>query len=119
MEKLFLVTNPGSSSRKYALYRGDDVVCNLHFEMEGKDVVCTLKFPDGSKQKLTDGFKKLTETVKYVKQILEDKGYINQDTKLDAILARVAATGDFFAADHKVDDECLKRLEAAKKIRMA
>lgn len=115
MEKLFLVTNPGSSSRKYALYRGDEVVCNLHFEMEGEDVVCTLKFPDGSKQKLTEGFKKLTETVKYVKQILEDRGYINQDTKLDAVLARVAATGDYFAADHKVDDDCLKRLEVAKK----
>lgn len=115
MEKLFLVTNPGSSSRKYALYRGNEVVCNLHFELEGKDVVCTLKFPDGSKKKLTEGFKKLTETVKYVKKILEDEGYINKNTALDAILARVAATGDFFAADHKVDDECLKRLEAAKK----
>ncbi len=115
MEKLFLVTNPGSSSRKYALYRGNEVVCNLHFELEGKDVVCTLKFPDGNKKKLTEGFKKLTETVKYVKKILEDEGYINKNTTLDAILARVAATGDFFAADHKVDDECLKRLEAAKK----
>lgn len=115
MEKLFLVTNPGSSSRKYALYRGDELVCNLHFEMEGKDVVCTLKFPDGSKKKLTDGFKKLTDTVKYVKQILADEGYINKNTQLDAILARVAATGEYFSHDHKVDDDCLKRLEAAKK----
>lgn len=115
MEKLFLVTNPGSSSRKYALYRGDEELCTLHFEIEDKDVVCTLKKPDGTKKKLTDGFKKLTETVKYVKDILENEGYLNNGTQLDAILARVASTGDYFAADHLVNDDCLKRLEAAKK----
>ena len=51
MEKLFLVTNPGSSSRKYGLYKGDQEVCSLHFEMEGNDVVCTIK-KDGIKTKL-------------------------------------------------------------------
>ncbi len=115
MEKLFLVTNPGSSSRKYALYRGDEELCTLHFEIEDKDVVCTLKRPDGTKKKLTDGFKKLTETVKYVKEILENEGYLNNGAQLDAILARVASTGDYFAADHLVDDDCLRRLDAAKK----
>lgn len=115
MEKLYLVTNPGSSSRKYALYRGDELVCNLHFEMEGKDVVCTLKFPDGSKKKLTEGLKKLTDTVKYVKQILEDEGYLGKNTQLGAVIVRVAATGDYFSHDHKVDDDCLERLKIAKK----
>lgn len=115
MEKLFLVTNPGSSSRKYALYRGTEPVCNLHFEMEGKDVVCTLKFPDGSKKKLTEGFKKLTDTVKYAKSILEDEGFLDKNNALSAVLARVVATGDYFAADHLVDDECLKNLEIGKK----
>ncbi len=115
MEKLFLVTNPGSSSRKYALYRGDEAVCTLHFEMEGKDVVCTLKRADGSKQKLTDGFKKLTDTVKYVKDILENEGYLDKNNVLSAVLARVVATGDYFAHDHLVDAECLKKLEIGKK----
>ncbi len=113
-EKLFLVTNPGSSSRKYALYRGDDLVCSLHFEFEGKDVVCTLKTADGAKKKL-DGFKKLTDTVKYVQQILTDEGYLGDDAKLSAVVARVAATGEYFSEDHIVDDECLEKLEAAKK----
>ncbi len=115
MEKLFLVTNPGSSSRKYALYRGDEAVCTLHFEMEGRDVVCTLKRADGSKQKLTNGFKKLTDTVKYVKDILENEGYLDKNNVLSAVLARVVATGDYFAHDHLVDAECLKKLEIGKK----
>ncbi len=115
MERLFLVTNPGSSSRKYALYRGDEAVCKLHFEMEDKNIVCTLKFPDGRKQKLTHGFEKLTDTVKYAKQIFEDQGYIGPSSNLDAILVRVVATGEFFTTDHQVDAECLKHLELAKK----
>ncbi len=114
MSKLFLVTNPGSSSRKYGLYRDDEEVCSLHFEMEGNDVVCTIK-KDGVKQKLDQKFKKLTDTVKYVRDILDDEGYISATSKLDAIVARVAAPGTYFAADHIVDDDCLKRLDAAKK----
>jgi len=46
--RLILITNPGSSSRKYALYREDELLCSLHFEFEGKKVVCTLKKADGS-----------------------------------------------------------------------
>ncbi len=114
MSKLFLVTNPGSSSRKYALYRDESLIVSLHFEFEGKDVVCTLKTPDGSKKKL-DGFKKLTDTVKYVQDILNKEGYLEKGTKLDAILARVVAPSEYFAADHIVDEECLKNLEIGKK----
>lgn len=113
-EKLFLITNPGSSSRKYALYRGDDLVCTLHFEYEGDDVVCTIKAADGTKKKL-DGFKKLTDTVQYVQKILTDEDYLNDEAKLSAVVARVAATGEYFSQDHIVDDEFLERLEAAKK----
>lgn len=115
MDKLFLVTNPGSSSRKYALYRGDELVYSLHFEMEGKNVICTRKFADGTKKKLTEGFRKLTETVRYVKDILERESYLGKSVQLTAILARVASTGDFFAKDHFVDENCLKRLNEAKK----
>ncbi len=115
MEKLFLVTNPGSSSRKYALYRGDKAICRLHFELEEREVICTIKHPDGMKRKLVGSFRKLTETVKYVKEILENENYINKNTKLDAVLARVVATGDYFSRDHLVDRECLAKLEVAKK----
>ena len=115
MEKLYLVTNPGSSSRKYALYRDDELICKLHFEMEGKDVICTRKLPDGSKKKIAKEFKKLTDTVKYVKQILKDEGYLSEKMQLAAVIARVAATGDYFSHDHKVDHDCLERLKIAKK----
>ena len=66
MEKLFLVTNPGSSSRKYALYHDDEsLICALHFETEDKTLICTLKRADGSKVKFTEGFKRIADTIRF------------------------------------------------------
>ncbi|MDO4978781.1 MAG: hypothetical protein Q4E47_01330 [Candidatus Saccharibacteria bacterium] len=115
MEKLILITNPGSSSRKYALYHGDKLECSFHFEFEGGKIVCTMKKADGSKKKINCAFKELTSTVANLDNILEDEGYITKARGLDAILARVAAPGEYFSHDHIVDDECLKQLEVAKK----
>lgn len=112
--KLILITNPGSSSRKYALYRGDELLCSLHFEYEGKKVICTLKRADGSKKKVDRKFDGLADTTTQLSEILTEEGYLGGPTKLDAVLARVAATGDYFAHDHIVDDECLEQLEVAK-----
>ncbi len=115
MPKLFLVTNPGSSSRKYALYRDGEEVCSLHFETEDKRLICTLKHADGRTQKYTDGFKRIADTIRYTHNILTESGYLDADTKLDGILARVVATGEFFNNDYIVDEECLRRLEEEKR----
>ncbi len=116
MEKLYLVTNPGSSSRKYALYHEDEsLVCSLHFETENKSLICTLKRTDGSSVKLTDGFKRIADTVRYTRDILLKENYLHDGIKIAAILARVAATGEFFSNDHIVDKDCLRRLEEERR----
>ena len=114
-DRLILITNPGSSSRKYALYKGSELVCSLHFEFEGEEIICTLKRADDTKKKIKTDFKSLTSTVANIEEILTAEGYLGGMSKLDAILARVAAPGEYFSHDHVVDDECLKQLEAAKK----
>ena len=113
--KLILITNPGSSSRKYALYKGTDLVCSLHFEFEGKEIICTLKKADGSKKVLKQTFKELTSTVANINRILTEEGYLGGMSKIDAILARVACPGEYFTQDHIVDEEYLKALEKGKK----
>ena len=113
--KLILITNPGSSSRKYALYKGTDLVCSLHFEFEGKEIICTLKKADGSKKVLKQTFKELTSTVANINRILTEEGYLGGMAKIDAILARVACPGEYFTEDHIVDEEYLKALEKGKK----
>ena len=114
-KKLILITNPGSSSRKYALYSGEELLCNLHFEAEDGRVICTVKRADGTKNKLTEDFKKLTTAVSRLQEILTDEGYLDEKTKISAIVARVAAPGEYFSHDHLVDEECLANLEIAKK----
>ena len=113
--KLILITNPGSSSRKYALYKGTDLVCSLHFEFEGKGIICTLKKADGSKKVLKQTFKELTSTVANINRILTEEGYLGGMSKIYAILARVACPGEYFTKDHIVDTEYLKALEKGKK----
>ena len=116
MEKLYLVTNPGSSSRKYALYHDDErLICSLHFETENRSLICTLKRADGSSVKLTDGFKRLADTIRYTRDILVKENYLHDGVEIAAILARVAATGDFFSDDHIVNEDCLRRLEEEKR----
>ena len=113
--RLILITNPGSSSRKYALYKGQELLCSLHFEFEGKKIVCTLKRADGTSKKIKTDFKALTSCVANLSEILTAEGYLGGMSKLDAILARVAAPGEFFSHDHLVDEKVLKELEKAKK----
>ena len=113
--RLILITNPGSSSRKYALYKGQELLCSLHFEFEGKEIVCTLKRADGSKKKIKTDFKALASCVANLSEILTAEGYLGGVSKIDAILARVVAPGEFFSHDHLVDENVLKELEKAKK----
>ena len=113
--RLILITNPGSSSRKYALYRDSEFLCALHFEFERGRVVCTLKRANDTKKKLPQDFKTLTTTVSHINEILTEEGYLDENTKIDVVLARVAAPGTYFTEDHIVDKEYLKNLEEAKK----
>ena len=91
--RLILITNPGSSSRKYALYRDSEFLCALHFEFEKQSVVCTLKRANGTKKKLPQDFKTLATTVSHINEILSEEGYLPEGTKIDVVLARVAAPG--------------------------
>ncbi|MBQ3464383.1 acetate/propionate family kinase [Candidatus Saccharibacteria bacterium] len=113
--RLILITNPGSSSRKYALYREDELLCSLHFEYERRKVVCTLEKADGEKKKIKVALEDLNGTVKVLNEILTGEGYLGGVSKINAILARIVATGEYFTKDHLVDKECLKNLEIAKK----
>lgn len=113
--KLVLITNPGSGSRKYALYRGREFLVSLHFEFEKEKIICNVKRANGETKVLKQPFKSLSSTVANIERILTDEGYLGGPTKIDVILARIVAPGTYFTHDHLVDDECLRQLEIAKK----
>ena len=113
MRKLILITNPGSASRKYALYDGEQLLVKMHFEFEGDNIVCTLSDENGRKEKEVVKIKTLNEAVGEVDRILHREHYLSDKNKLAAAVIRVVAPGDFFVTDHVVDDEFMRQLEIA------
>lgn len=112
-ERLILITNPGSSSRKYALYRGDKVLVSLHFEYDNGKIICGLD----SENKRTDipvELDDLKDSINIVDDILIDNGFLHDQSDVDAIVVRVVAPGDYFMQDHLVDEEFMEKLDAAK-----
>ena len=114
MSNLFLITNPGSASRKYALYDGDDLIAELHFEYEDGSVICALRDDDGKKD-ISVNIDSLTDAVDQLDDILEKEGYISQKNQLAAIVARMVAPMEYFVQNRIVDDEFMENLEIAKK----
>ena len=113
--KLILITNPGSASRKYALYNNQKPLCAIHFEYEKSKVICTVKdIATDTSKKIDPKISDLGDTVSKLREILEDGGYVTPENPISAILARVVASGEYFTSDHIVDDECLRQFEIAK-----
>ena len=73
-DRLILITNPGSSSRKYALYLGKELLCNLHFEFEDGIIVYTLKKADGTEKKVKTEMKSLASVIAHLEEILTTEG---------------------------------------------
>jgi acetate kinase len=113
-DKLILLTNPGSSSRKYSLYRNSDLIAALHFEFENDKIICTLTDESGVKKPLKVDFSALSEAVNHIKSILEAEGYITGVHQLDAIVARLVAPSEYFAKNHIVDEDFMVELEKIK-----
>jgi acetate kinase len=112
-KQLILITNPGSASRKYALYDGPKLLVSLHFEHEDGGIICTLHDSKG-KHKIQLDFSDLSETVKHLREILIEQDYIGKQYEITAIAARIVAPSDYLAADHIVDEEFMQHLEQAK-----
>ncbi len=115
MSKLILITNPGSASRKYALYDGEELMAQFHFEYEGKKVVCTIKDVDDGKKKIEPAITDLNDAITILPKILKDEAYVTGQHKLAAVVVRIVAPGDYFTEDHVVDAEYMKQLKEAEK----
>lgn len=106
-----LVVNPGSSSRKYALYRGDKVALEIALEntkngfemcyqVTGEQQLCkSIEAKD-----FKNSFSLITEEVnKYL--FKENLG------KLSSVAIRVVAPGSYFQQHTEITDEYIKKLK--------
>ena len=116
MEKdsLILVVNPGSSSRKYALYKNGLMSAVLNFEFEDGKVTGKVEY-NGQKFPAAYEDADLSEVCRYILPLLHEYKVISETENLTAIGVRVVAPAMRFTTDEMLTDEVISALEALQK----
>lgn len=112
-EPLILVVNPGSSSRKYALFAGGEKKANIHFEFEDNIVIGKIEY-DGTKNAIDCDDADLMAVSRHILPLLHKHKVIADDENLTAIGIRVVAPVMRFTKDELMTDEVEAALEAVQ-----
>lgn len=97
---LTLVSNPGSASRKYGLFKGDQLITDLHFEWANGKIICTIKRGEDHVNVPTK-IESLNSAAGEAVKILKIKEIMRPNEHIGRIGLRVVAPGTYFA-EHKV-----------------
>jgi len=112
---LILVANPGSASRKYALYHGEQVIADLHFEWVDGTIICTAT--NGTEQfEEPIGVNHLNAVLPHVQTMFTRIGAIQDDDVLDGIGLRIVAPSGFFLQNHRFDAHVHSKLHELEKV---
>lgn len=106
-----LVANPGSASRKYALYDGEQERAQLHFEWLYGKVICTLH-RGGEQHVVHVGLHDLEATASQVTRLLQDNQALAPNETITKVGLRIVAPSSYFLEDHAIDDDFVAKLEA-------
>ena len=112
-ESLVLVVNPGSASRKYALYAGENVKATINFEFVDGAVVAKVEH-DGQVNKINYEDPDLSDVSKYVASLLISNNILSEQEKIDAIGIRIVAPSNRFMHDELLTAEVESALEAVQ-----
>lgn len=113
MESLTLVANPGSASRKYALYRGHTLLAHIHFEHEDGKIVLTLDAGEKSFHGQAS-FGDIRQSSHHIVDTLYEHHVIDAAEKLDRVAVRIVAPGKYFLEDHRIDASFRNHLQQAE-----
>lgn len=111
-----LVVNPGSTSRKYALYKEGVLLRVLFFEETGKGFVVS-DIQNGTKCSETKvSASEFSNAVLYTLSHLTEQGVITDSKAIDTVGVRVVAPGTHFTEHRLIDHEYIAKLEACASI---
>ncbi len=106
---LTLIANPGSASRKYALYRDDQQLASLHFEYHEGRIVCHGSFGDQHEPVPID-LHDLGDVAGQIIPILRSHSLMSDDETIERIGLRIVAPSSYFLEDRALDDETIGHL---------
>lgn len=110
---LILVANPGSASRKYALF--DDTLTlrgELHIETEHGHVIATIDTEETEARRIDTSITDITESAIAVESLFRTNDLLHDGEVIDRIGLRIVAPSEFFMLDHEFTDEIVDRLES-------
>lgn len=113
-DSLILVVNPGSSSRKYALYKNDRLFAVANFEYENSKVIGKVEYA-GQKHFSNYDDVDLGSVCRYVLPLFRQHDILSETDKLTAIGVRVVAPAMRFTKDELITDELIAALEALQR----
>lgn len=109
-ESLIFVVNPGSASRKYALFSGGKKIAGIHFELVDGKVVGNLDYNNAKyTSKYDDG--NLSNAPHRVMPLLRKHGVLNKNETFTAIGIRIVAPSRRFTQDEQITDSTEKALD--------
>ena len=112
-ESLIFIVNPGSASRKYALFAGGKRLANLHFELVNNKVVGNLEF-NNEKHSATYDDGNLANAPHRALPLLRKYKVIGEDDKIAAIGIRIVAPSRQFTQDTLITDKVEKALDSLR-----
>ncbi len=107
LDQIILVSNPGSESRKYGLYKGNKCLLQLHFEKIGKRrIICNV---DGQVIPVNISHVAFapTELVRIMKKVRPELS----SKPIAGVALRIVAPTTFFQRNHVLTNAVIKRLE--------
>ncbi len=118
--KLILVANPGSSSRKYALYESiDDTLktrATVHIETSDQGLLGSIVRYDQPRADLVVEFDDLADSSQHIESILRQEGALYEQESLAAIGLRVVAPNSYFMRDQIIAEEFVSKLHEVQEI---
>lgn len=110
MDSLVLIANPGSASRKYAVYDGGRCLIQIHFEYVGEKIAYTTAQDGKTAVSTPVNLSHLTFAASKVFSILQACGLLQTKGQIKTIALRVVAPSSYFQADRILDKQALDKL---------
>jgi acetate kinase len=106
-----LVVNPGSSSKKYALFSCGKQAMSIRFEKTANSFELIKQIPGEQCQTELITKEEFTSSVKMVQDLVDKYIFREHISQINSVVIRVVAPGTFFQRHAEIDDEYIQQLE--------
>lgn len=108
IKPIILISNPGSLSRKYALFKGDELITTIHFEVIKNTVMYSLGSGDSKLAKISH----ITFASSVLTKILIENDFLTSVNDINAVAIRVVAPSEYFQQNRIMNNIAIGKLKS-------